>query len=68
MLLKEDGHLDIERVKMLNEAQLNEEMDSWTDEQFFEYYSQDAIPLEEFEQMIMNKLREIYGVNNHERG
>ncbi len=37
MLLTEDGHLDIEKVKQLNEEELDKEMDSWGPTQFCEW-------------------------------
>ncbi len=37
MLLKEDGHLDIEKVEKLSEEDLDKEMDSWTDRQWYEW-------------------------------
>ncbi len=37
MLLKEDGRLDIERVKQLSEEELKKEMEDWGNDQLFEW-------------------------------
>ncbi len=37
MLLKEDGHLDIEKVEKLSEEELEEEMEDWDEGQWYEW-------------------------------
>ncbi len=49
MLLKEDGHLDIERVRQLNEEELDEEMESWSPAQLGEWLGDGKfVTLDEF--------------------
>ncbi len=43
MLLKEDGHLDVEKVKSLNKEELNLEMKSWGLEQLEDFLREQPI-------------------------
>ncbi len=61
MLLQEDGHLDIERVKQLNEEQLDEEMESWGPMQLCEWEGYgNFITLEEFGEKYHRIIRELW--------
>ncbi len=49
MLLKEDGHLDVKKVEMLNEEELEKEMEDWGDDEALEWESRKgALSLDEF--------------------
>ncbi len=67
MLLKEDGHLDIERVKMLNEEQLEEEMGSWGEDQWYEWDTKDGVmSVEKMFDYLRQKIHEYYAqINEH---
>ncbi|MCD8208614.1 MAG: hypothetical protein LUD72_11805 [Bacteroidales bacterium] len=61
MLLTEDGHLDIERVKQLNEEQLREEKRSWSGNQWFDWFGRNGVKThEEVFGYLRQKIREAY--------
>ncbi len=61
MLLKEDGSLDIEKVKQLNEEQLTEEKLGWTEDQWYEWTHKDgAMTHEEVFGYLRRKIKELW--------
>ncbi len=62
MLLKEDGHLDIEKVEQLNEEKLIEEMKTWDDDQWYEWDHKDgSMTHEEVFGYLRRKIKEHFG-------
>ncbi len=64
MLLKEDGHLDIERVKQLNEEELDEEMESWGPAQLGEWLGDGKfVTLDEFFEKYRQEIKDLWSRN-----
>ncbi len=64
MLLKEDGHLDIEKVERLSGEELEEEMDSWGASQFCEWVGRNGtMTHEEVFGYIYQKINEAFAQN-----
>ncbi len=61
MLLKEDGHLDIEKVEKLSEDELEKEMEEWGDDEALEWESRKgAISLDEFFERYRRLINELW--------
>ncbi len=61
MLLTEDGHLDIEKVKQLNEEEFADEAETWGVEQFCEWNGlHNFVTLDEFFEKYHQKIRELW--------
>ncbi len=64
MLLKEDGHLDIERVEKLSEEELREEKRGWTENQWFDWFGRNGVMThDEVFGYLRQKIREAYARN-----
>ncbi len=67
MLLKEDGHLDIERVEQLSEEDLDKEMENWGPVQFCEWEGYgNFITLDEFFDKYDRIIRELWHEDEEE--
>ncbi len=61
MLLKEDGHLDIERVEQLSDEELEKEMEDWDEDQWFDWTHKDgSMTHKEVFGYLRQKVREAY--------
>ncbi len=61
MLLKEDGHLDIEKVKQLNEEDFRKEKRTWGNNELLAWErSQGTVSLERFAEIYHQKIRDLW--------
>ncbi len=61
MLLTEEGHLDIEKLELLNEEELTEEMEDWGEDQWYEWDTKDGVRnTEEFSGVLDEMIDEAY--------
>ncbi len=62
MLLKEDGHLDIEKVKQLNEEEFRKEKRTWGNDELFEWERRNGtMTHEEVFGYLYQKIKEHFG-------
>ncbi len=62
MLLKEDGHLDIEKVEQLSEEEFHKEIQDWDEDQWYEWTHKDgSMSVEEFFNEVRKMIDKIYG-------
>ncbi len=62
MLLKEDGHLDIEKVEKLSKEEFRKEIQDWDEDQWYEWTHKDgSMSVEEFFNEVRKMIDKIYG-------
>ncbi len=61
MLLKEDGHLDIEQVRQLSEDELEKEMEDWGNDELLDWErSKGTASIDEFFEQVHQRIQELW--------
>ncbi len=61
MLLKEDGHLDIERVRQLSEEEFRKERRTWGNDELLEWErSKGTVSIDEFFEQVHQRIQELW--------
>ncbi len=68
MLLKEDGHLDIERVEQLSDEELEKEMEDWGNDELLEWErSKGTVSIDEFFEQVHQRIQELWHEDEEEQ-
>ncbi len=67
MLLKEDGHLDIEKVKQLNEEEFRKEKRTWGNDELLAWErSKGTVSIDEFFEQVHQRINELWHEDENE--